>query len=154
MEEFTSVAFWMVITLLSINVVFTWLTATGGLMALTVNPDNMMASSTCYTYSDTSTNTISENPPGNSTKTGVDFDKAQKCTINSLWTFVGGWQLALGQVFTGGIFGDPNETSSLGWLYMNFLLPIFIVAQILAMFLVLYRVAIAAKGIIGAAVGL
>jgi hypothetical protein len=154
MEEFTSVAFWFAITLLSINVVFTWLTVGGGLMALTVSPDSFMASSTCYTYSDNSTNTISENPPGNSTKTGADFDSAQKCTINSLWTLVGGWQLALGQVFTGGIFGDPTDSSSLGWLYMNFLLPIFVVAQILAMFLVLYRVAIAAKGIIGAAVGI
>jgi hypothetical protein len=154
MDEFTSVAFWLIISLLSINVVFTWLTINGGVMALTTSPNDLMASSSCTTYTSSSTNTVSENPPGNSTKTGTDFDAAQKCTIDSLWTFVGGWQIALKQVFSGGVFGNPDTQGSLGWLYISFLMPVLIIAQIMAMFLVLYRVAIAAKGIIGAAIGI
>ena len=155
MEEFTSVAFWFIIALMSTNVVFAWLTVNGGIMALTTTPDSIMASNDCYAYTATSSvNIVTESVPNNPVQTAIDFGGSQVCTVNSVWVLAGGWQIALGQVFTGGIFGDPTDSASLGWLYLGVIMPVLILAQIIAMFLVLYRVAIAAKGLLGAAVGL
>lgn len=160
MEDFTDVAFWLIISLLSINVIFVWLTVNDGAMALTTSPDSVMASNTCYNKTvESSVNIVTEGTPNNPVQTAVDFSNSQVCTVNSLWVFSGGWQIALSNVFSGSIFGNPNVCDSengcsLGWLYLNFIMPVLIVAQIIAMFLIFYRVAIAAKGLLGAAVGL
>lgn len=160
MDEFTSVAFWLIIALMSVNVVFTWLTVNDGIMALRVEPDSVFASDNCTYFLDktnlgaTNSNTITEDTPSTSTKAQGDFSKSYSCTADTLWTMVGGWQIALESVFKGGIFGDPyvcNSTDgcSLGYLYMAFLMPIFIIAQVIAFLLILYRVLIAGKGLFG-----
>lgn len=160
MDEFTSVAFWLMIALMSTNVVFTWLTFNNGLMALKVAPDSVFASENCTYFIDKANvnslnnNTITEDTPSTSKQAQGDFTKSYSCTADTLWTMTGGWAIALGTAFSGGIFGDPtscNATTgcSLGYLFLNFVLPVFIIAQVIAFLLILYRVLIAGKGLFG-----
>ncbi len=144
MDDMTNTAVWFVMALLIVNIVFAWFSlvdsSPGQVFALKVSPDDPVAN--LQSCSDT----MASGHQGASAL-ATDVTNSYTCGVNPIFALVGGWQIALANVFNGGIFGVPlipgTEASSLGALYRNILMPIFFILQALAIIDIAYRIAIA-----------